>query len=67
VKARISVEPASIIGWDRYVGANGHRVGMHTFGASAPIKDVMAKFGFTRERVLAVAKDQLRLAREMAQ
>ncbi|MGD9806401.1 MAG: transketolase, partial [Hyphomicrobiaceae bacterium] len=41
VKARISVEAASVIGWDRYVGANGYRVGMHTFGASAPIKDVM--------------------------
>jgi transketolase len=66
VKARVSVEAASVIGWGRYVGAGGYRIGMHTFGASAPIKDVMAKFGFTRERVLAVARDQLRLARETA-
>lgn len=64
VKARVSVEAASVIGWDRYVGARGYRIGMRSFGASGPIKDVMAKFGFTRERVLAVARDQLRVARE---
>ncbi|WP_045836541.1 transketolase [Hyphomicrobium sp. 99] len=62
VKARVSVEAGSVIGWDRYVGANGARIGMHTFGASAPTKDVMARFGFTREKVLSAAKQQLGLA-----
>ena len=61
VKARVSVEAGSVIGWDRYVGPDGARIGMHTFGASAPIKDVMKKFGFTREAVLAAAKQQLGL------
>jgi transketolase len=49
----------SVIGWDRYVGSAGAKVGMHTFGASAPLKDLLAKFGFTAEKVLAEAKDQL--------
>jgi transketolase len=66
VTARVSVEAGSVIGWDRYVGANGARIGMHTFGASAPIKDVMKKFGFTRDNVLAAAKQQLGLAKETA-
>ncbi|WP_420967096.1 transketolase [Bradyrhizobium sp. B120] len=64
VTARVSVEAGSVIGWDRYVGMSGARVGMHTFGASAPIKDLMTRFGFTREKVLAAAKQQLALARE---
>ena len=66
VKARVSVEAGSVIGWDRYVGPTGARIGMHTFGASAPIKDVMKKFGFTPEAVLAAAKQQLGLAKEKA-
>jgi transketolase len=66
VKARVSVEAGSMIGWDRYVGMSGARIGMHTFGASAPIKDVMKKFGFTPEAVLAAAKQQLGLAKEKA-
>ena len=66
VKARVSVEAGSVIGWDRYVGPGGARIGMHTFGASAPIKDVMKKFGFTPEAVLAAAKQQLGLAKEKA-
>ena len=66
VKARVSVEAGSVIGWDRYVGSGGSRIGMHTFGASAPIKDVMKKFGFTREAVLSAAKQQLGLAKEKA-
>jgi transketolase len=66
IKARVAVEAGSVIGWDRYVGATGTRIGMHTFGASAPIKDVMARFGFTREKVLAAAKQQLGLAKEKA-
>jgi transketolase len=59
VLARVSVEAGSVIGWDRYVGARGARIGMHTFGASAPIKDVMTRFGFTPDNVLAAARQQL--------
>jgi transketolase len=66
IKARVSVEAGSVIGWDRYAGPGGAKIGMHTFGASAPIKDPMKKFGFTREAVLAVAKQQLGLSKEKA-
>jgi transketolase len=66
VRARVSVEAGSVIGWDRYVSPGGARIGMHSFGASAPIKDAMKKFGFTREAVLAAAKQQLGLAKEKA-
>jgi transketolase len=59
VKARVSVEAGSVIGWDRYVGSGGAIIGMHTLGSSAPIKDLMKKFGFTPERVLAAAKEQI--------
>jgi transketolase len=59
IRARVAVEMGSVIGWDRYVGAAGAKIGMHTFGASAPLKDLLAKFGFTAEKVLAAAKDQL--------
>jgi transketolase len=59
ITARVSVEAGSVIGWDRYVGAAGAKIGMRTFGSSAPIKDLMAKFGFTPEKVLAAAKDQI--------
>jgi transketolase len=59
VTARVGVEQASVFGWDRYVGSAGEMIGMHTFGASAPLKDVEAKFGFTPERVIAAARAQL--------
>ena len=59
ITARVSVEAGSVIGWDRYVGMNGAKIGMHSFGSSAPIKDLMKKFGFTPEKVLAAAKDQI--------
>jgi transketolase len=59
VTARVSVEQASVIGWDRYVGMNGAKIGMHTFGSSAPLKDLLTKFGFTPDKVLAAAKDQI--------
>jgi transketolase len=59
VTARVSVEEASTIGWDRYVGFDGVKVGMHTFGTSAPLKDVQTKFGFTPDRVAEVAKELL--------
>jgi transketolase len=62
--ARVSVEAGSVVGWDRYVGMTGARIGMHTFGSSAPIKDVMKKFGFTPEKVVAAAKDQIALCRK---
>jgi transketolase len=59
ITARVSAEMGSVIGWDRYVGATGAKVGMHTFGSSAPLKDLLGKFGFTAEKVLAAAKDQI--------
>ncbi|MGH6684119.1 MAG: transketolase-like TK C-terminal-containing protein, partial [Pseudolabrys sp.] len=52
--------------WDRYVGANGTRIGMHSFGSSAPIKDLMKKFGFTPEKVLAAAQEQIANTRRQA-
>jgi transketolase len=59
IRARVSVEMGSVIGWDRYVGTTGAKIGMHTFGSSAPLKDLLAKFGFTPEKVLEVAKAQI--------
>jgi transketolase len=59
VTARISIEEASTLGWDRYVGFNGVKVGMHTFGTSAPLKDVQTKFGFTPDKVAEAAKELL--------
>ena len=59
VVARVSVEEASTIGWDRYVGFDGVKIGMHTFGTSAPLKDVQTKFGFTPDRVAEAAKELL--------
>jgi transketolase len=61
ITARVSVEMGSVIGWDRYVGATGAKVGMHTFGSSAPLKDLLAKFGFTAEKVFAAARDQIEM------
>ncbi|TXM92092.1 transketolase [Methylobacterium sp. WL116] len=59
VLARVAVEQGSAIGWDRYAGSAGTIIGMHTFGSSAPIKDLQAKFGFTPEKVLLAARDQI--------
>src|SRR5262245_41601695 len=59
VTARVSVEEASTFGWNRYVGPTGESIGMHTFGASAPLKALQTKFGFTPERVVAAAQGQL--------
>jgi transketolase len=59
VTARVSVEMGSVIGWDRYVGPTGARIGMQSFGASAPLKDLLRKFGFTAEAVAAAAKDRI--------
>jgi transketolase len=63
VKARIAIEQASTFGWERYVGDAGRVIGMQTFGASAPLKDLLKKFGFTVENVVAAAKEQLKTAR----
>jgi transketolase len=63
VTARVSVEQASTFGWARYVGAAGHSIGMRSFGASAPLKDLQKKFGFTPENVVAVAREQIQQAR----
>jgi transketolase len=59
VKARIAVEQGSVLGWERYVGVAGQVIGMKTFGASAPLKELQRKFGFEPERVVAAAKELL--------
>jgi transketolase len=59
VIARVAVEQASTLGWERYVGREGRVIGMHTFGASAPLKELQKKFGFEPDRVVAVAKELL--------
>jgi transketolase len=58
VRARVTVEQASTFGWERYSGADGARIGMHTFGASAPLKDLLKRFGFTRDAVVKAALAQ---------
>ncbi|HEX4165940.1 MAG TPA: transketolase C-terminal domain-containing protein, partial [Bryobacteraceae bacterium] len=59
VTARVAVEQASTFGWERYVGTSGHIIGMKTFGASAPLKELQRKFGFEPDCVTAVAKELL--------
>jgi transketolase len=59
VKTRIAVEQGSVLGWDRYVGADGDIIGMKTFGASAPLKELQRRFGFEPERVVATAMHRL--------
>jgi transketolase len=63
VNARVSVENASTLGWARYVGRHGHSIGMETFGASAPLKELQKRFGFTPENVIHAAKEQIAKAR----
>jgi transketolase len=62
----VSVEAASVIGWDRYTGPKGARIGMESFGTSAPAKDTFKTFGFTPENVIATAKRQLEQAKQDA-
>jgi transketolase len=57
VTARISVEQASIFGWERYIGTSGRGIGMETFGASAPLKELQKKFGFAPDRIVEIAKE----------
>ena len=59
IKARVSVEQASTFGWSRYVGPTGKMIGMHRFGASAPIKDLQKKFGFTPEKIVEAVHEAI--------
>ena len=59
VMVRVAVEQGSVLGWERYVGAAGRVIGMTTFGASAPLKELQRRYGFEPERVAAVAKELL--------
>jgi transketolase len=63
VSARVSVEQGSTLGWARYVGRRGHSIGMETFGASAPLRELQKKFGFTPENIIAAVKRQIAEAR----
>jgi transketolase len=59
VKTRVAVEQGSTLGWERYIGESGRVIGMHTFGASAPLKELQRKFGFEPDRVVEAAKELL--------
>src|SRR5205807_5874325 len=59
VTARVAIEQASTFGWERYIGPSGRVIGMTTFGASAPLKELQRKFGFEPDRLAAVAKELL--------
>jgi transketolase len=59
VTARVAIEQASTFGWERYVGLTGRVIGMHTFGASAPLKELQKKFGFEPHEIVAAAKEQI--------
>jgi transketolase len=59
VTARVAVEQASTLGWAHYTGLKGTIIGMQTFGSSAPLKDLLVKFGFTPDRLVSAAKAQL--------
>jgi len=64
VTARVSVEQASTFGWARYVGITGETIGMKTFGASAPLKDLQNKFGFNAAHIVSAAKEQIKKSRK---
>ena len=59
VTARVAIEQASAFGWERYVGRTGRIIAMQTFGASAPLKELQKEYGFTVDKVVAAARDQL--------
>ena len=59
VKRALAVEQASALGWERYVGRPGRVIGMKTFGASAPLKELQRKFGFEPDQVVAAAMEML--------
>src|SRR5207247_8014615 len=58
VRARVSVEQASTLGWERYVGSTGRAIGMRTFGASAPLKELQKKFGFEPGNGVSADREQ---------
>ncbi len=60
VTARVSIEQGSTLGWSCYVGSEGATIGMHTFGASAPLKELLTKYGFTPDAVVSAAKEQIK-------
>ncbi len=62
-ETRVSVEQASTFGWARYSGLTGEAIGMKSFGASAPLKELQKKFGFTADNVVAAAKRQVQKGR----
>ena len=66
VRARVAVEQASTLGWERYVGREGRVIGMQTFGASAPLKELQKKYGFSPEQVVSAAKQQIEGSRREA-
>ncbi|MGH7179010.1 MAG: transketolase, partial [Tepidisphaeraceae bacterium] len=66
IRARVAVEQASTFGWERYIGLDGAAVGMSTFGASAPLKELQKKFGFNPEHIITAAKQQIALRRTKA-
>ena len=57
VKARVAIEQGSVLGWERYIGSFGRVIGMKTFGASAPLKELQVKFGFEPDRIMEVVKE----------
>jgi transketolase len=59
VTARVSVEQATVVGWERYVGLKGKAIGMRSFGASAPLKELQKKFGFEPDSVAATVREVL--------
>ena len=61
--ARVAVEKGSILGWTRYTGLRGQIIGMRTFGASAPLKELQRRYGFTPENIVAAAREQAQKAR----
>jgi transketolase len=63
VIARVAVEKGSILGWTRYTGLRGHIIGMRTFGASAPLKELQRKYGFMPENIVVAAREQVEKAR----
>jgi transketolase len=65
IAARVSVEAGAVLGWEHYVGRHGARIGMHSFGASAPAADVYKKFGITAEAVERAAREQIAAKRSV--
>jgi len=64
VTARVSVEQASTFGWSQYVGPTGKMIGMHTFGASAPLKELQKKFGFSPDKVVEAAREAIQSSKK---